>query len=375
MCNTGYLSKAFIAGRNRPARFIPFLISAVSLLICSPLSSQILDSSSSKHNFFPVVYYLPETSLAFGATGIFTFRFADESSDQRSSQFIYSGAYTLKNQLLLYFPFEMYRKNIRLKGEFGYYRYFYNYYGIGYQSVRSNLENYDVVFPRIEINAAWSLIPKLSLGFGAKFDHFNITAIKEGGLLAQEKPIGYQGGTKMNLLTLAFWDSRDHPFSSGQGIYFETIFQHSVQAFGGDFTYWRWDTDWRIFVPLSVQSVIGIHLLASITSDKTPFFDLPYVSSPKIGRGFADRRYLGHELINIQSEWRFPIKGRFGGTTFVSASKLAGQHESFNGAPILWSYGLGIRFLLNPQELTKLRLDIGRGDQSFNFYFTVNEAF
>jgi len=39
------------------------------------------------------------------------------------------------------------------------------------------------------------------------------------------------------------------------------------------------------------------------------------------------------------------------------------------------SYGAGLRYELDPQEKTMIRLDLASGDKSFNIYRTLNEAF
>jgi len=90
---------------------------------------------------FPVVFFLPETSLSFGAAGILVFN-AGKKKAWRKSQISLGFAYTLKNQILNFVPYELYfKQNWKLNGEVGYYRYFFNYYGIGSDTQEENLES------------------------------------------------------------------------------------------------------------------------------------------------------------------------------------------------------------------------------------------
>ena len=210
------------------------------------------DTNKVNNTILPVLFYLPETGFAFGGTGITTFRLRGESQSSRASQFVYSAAYTLKNQLLIFLPFELYRKENRhrLKGELGFYKYFYNYYGLGGESRAEDLENYDVLFPRINVDFSSSIIREWQgfyLGSGIRFDHFDITKIKEGGLLDTQQPIGYEGGTKLNLALLTFLDKRDNVFSTYEGYYLELIVQRSLDFLWSDFKYWKYDLDARYF--------------------------------------------------------------------------------------------------------------------------------
>ena len=57
------------------------------------------DTSGVKNTILPFLFFLPESGLAFGVTGISTFRLKGESIDSRPSQVIDSVAYTLKKPI------------------------------------------------------------------------------------------------------------------------------------------------------------------------------------------------------------------------------------------------------------------------------------
>jgi len=313
-----------------------------------------------------------------GFTGISTFRPTNDSTAVRPSQFLYSAVYTFKKQLLLFLPFELYTHSNkrRIKGELGYYRYFYNFYGIGAQSRTADLETYQVHFPRIEFSYALTKNRVWYYGAGLKFDNFNITEIQPNGYLSKEQPTGYQGGRKVNLQFLVVRDRRDNIISTHKGSYLEINIEQSLPSFISSFSYRKGAIDFRYFIELKSKLILATRCISSHASATTPFFDLVYISSPKRSRGFSDRRFMSRNITTLQAELRYPLWKKLTGVAFTAPNYIySGSAFSFTDPAIKMSYGLGLRFELDEKERTKLRLDVARGDGVLNIYLTMNEAF
>ncbi len=329
-----------------------------------------------KRSIIPVIFFLPETSLAFGATLINTVTNSEHTKETRPSQYLLSAAYTLKNQLLLFAPYELYSNNnqTRIKGELGYYRYFYNYHGLGRSSQVENLETYNVIFPRIDINYSRQFFRNSYLGVGINFDAFNITEVATGGLLMTEQPIGYAGGNKSNIYFLAAYDTRDHINAPSKGYYIEASIQQSLFSPISDFNYNKYIADFRKYMRVGAQKIIAAQFFFATSTEGTPFFDQPYVSTPMLGRGLNDRRYINHTIVSTQVEYRTHLWKRFYGAAFISANSVPEERWAWLQDPI-YTYGLGLRYEIQQESRTRLRIDLAAGDGSFNFYFTVNEGF
>ena len=340
--------------------------------------TQTQDSIETKNLILPLLFFLPETSLGFGVTGVTTFKKSSHSETTRPSQILYSAVYTLKNQLLFFVPYEFYGNdnNFRIKGELGYYRFFYNYFGLGPSTLREDNDNYNVIFPRVEFNYAQKLFKNIYAGAGFNFDHFDLSIINPEGRLAQDKPEGYLGGTKANLTGVVFLDFRDNLFSPSKGYYIEVKGQVSLPDFISDFKYQKIEADLRYYKGLRNKMVIASQIYFGHASSAAPFFDLPYSSTPMRGRGFDDRRFISHTLLNFQSELRFPIYNKWSGAAFLSLTDIPEERslDLFQESPKV-SYGLGFRYELDSNNKTRLRLDIASTSESLNIYFTVNEAF
>lgn len=354
-----------------------FLILSAAPLLQGQESEETLTSTTkTKRSIIPVVFFLPETSLALGGTLINTVTNSEHTESTRPSQYILSAAYTLKNQLLLFAPYEFYSNNNkdRIKGELGYYRYFYNFHGLGRSSLVENLEIYNVIFPRIDVNYSRQLFPNTYFGVGFNFDAFNITELETEGLLITEQPIGYDGGNKSNIYFLAAYDTRDHINAPAKGFYMEASIQQSLFSPLSDFSYNKYIVDLRRYSTVGKQKIIATQFFFATATEGTPFFDMPYVSTPMLGRGLNDRRYINHTIVSAQAEYRTHLWKRFYGAAFATINSVPEERWEWFADPII-TYGLGLRYEIQQESRTKLRLDVAAGDGGFNFYFTVNEGF
>ena len=330
-----------------------------------------------KNSIIPVIFFLPETSLGFGGTLIHTVRKKEYTENTRTSQYILSAAYTLKNQLLIFAPFERYsnENKDRIKGELGYYRFFYNFHGLGRSSLIENLEIYNVIFPRVDINYSRQFFPNTYLGLGLNFDSFDITELEEDGILMTDRPEGYLGGNKSNIYFLAAFDTRDNINAPTKGYYIEASASQSLFSPISDFNYNKYIVDLRKYFKVAEQKIIASQFLFATATEGTPFFDLPYVSTPMLGRGLNDRRFINHTIVSAQTELRTHLWKRFYGAAFVSLNSVPDERWEWFDQDLIFTYGAGIRYEIQQESKTKLRLDVAAGDGTLNFYFTVNESF
>ena len=329
-----------------------------------------------KINAFPVVFYLPETGLGYGGLGLSTFRLPGESLSSRPSSIQLGLTFTTKKQFLLFMPFEFYldEEKWRITGELGYYKYFYNYYGRGINSIAENQEDYTADFPRVRLKTYRELIPRLSLGLGYEFDGFNVLEPEQGGLLENSDEIGKGGGTISNLGLLALFDNRDNIFYPTKGWFVEGSFFTSADWLGSSFSYQKFELDARYYQKLKGTQVLATNLFLGTRSENTPFVDLSYLGT-KRSRGFDNRRYLDNTELTLATEYRFPIWKRFKGAVFGSTSTVSPSLDEVLSSSFRSAVGGGLRYVLNKKEGTRLRVDYGISNQGGQFYFTINEAF
>ncbi|MBG49599.1 MAG: hypothetical protein CML05_15035 [Pseudozobellia sp.] len=329
-----------------------------------------------KISAFPVAFYTPETAFGFGGLGIGNFWLRGESKETRPSSIQLGLSYTTKNQILAHMPFEFYKdeERWRLLGEVGFYKYFYNFYGVGINTPEENEETYEVTFPRVRLSLLREVVPNLSIGVGYELDGFSNLKIEEGGTLEASDVPGKGDGTVSNVGILAFYDTRDNIFFPTKGFYIQGNFFTSSKLLGSSFNYNKFELDNRFYQKVGKEQVIAANLFLANSSENTPFYDLYYLGS-KRSRGINNRRFQDNAELSFALEYRFPIAGRFGGAAFGSTGTVAPDLGEALSSVYKPAAGIGIRYIINKRDGVRIRADYGMSAEGGNFYFTIKEAF
>lgn len=326
---------------------------------------------------FPIVFYLPQTRLGLGVGGMLTFRLPNEKKITRPSSFQFGAAYTMNDQLLLYLPFEFYKNNERwkLKGEIGYYKYFYYFYGRGIRSNLDDVETYDVTFPRLQVEILRRFRKVFFAGVNFRYDNFDITSIKKKGILDQSKLIGFEGGSVLGLGTSLQYDSRNNLFYPTKGIFLDYKLRFYQTEIGSDYEYIQSGLSASTYFQLDSLDVLAVNAILYQSSGNVPFFDFGYFASQNVMRGFNDRRFMDRNMLVFQVELRKHIWRRFLGTMFVSTGTVGRAFKGVTSNQYKTAAGLGLRYFINKKDRVALRLDYGITKEGGNVYLTVNQAF
>jgi hypothetical protein len=177
------------------------------------------DTLSKKTNGFkviglPVVFYTPDTKIGGGVGGLATFNFKNDSIGARRSSVTVGAVYTQLNQILLYFPFQLFPKNQSywLGGEVGFYRYVYNFFGTGNDYAPEYKEKFEAMYPRVRFSATKQVKPHLFMGIRIGYENFDFTRVDSGGVLDRMLVTGSNGGRHSCLGFQVNYDSRDALF-------------------------------------------------------------------------------------------------------------------------------------------------------------------
>ena len=336
-----------------------------SLLIKKGINARIL----------PIVYYLPETSLAFGAAGVSTFRISEKQT--RASVIQFAGLYTLKNQCTLTTGFDIFAKgeDLRFIGELSYYNYFYNFYGIGKETQKDNFERYQVTFPRLRIAGYRKVKDQISVGLLHQFEGITSINYEKGGLIDKSNYTGKDGGVISSLGIGFLYDSRDNIISPLKGFFTEFQYSKSNKIFLSAFNYHRSSLDVRHFITPFKSFTVASNIVIGHMAGNVPFYDMYSIGSSNEARGINDRRFKDKTLMVGQVEVRFPVCWRLRANVFASSASVGNGISSTIQNRFTKSYGAGLRYVLNKNDKSLLRVDVARSKEGFNFYFTAGEAF
>jgi hypothetical protein len=145
--------------------------------------------------------------------------------------------------------------------------------------------------------------------------------------------------------------------------------------------------DYRHYINLSERRKRNLIALWGfgnfVVSGNVPYMNLPSITWDmfgRSGRGYAQGRFRGENMVYSEAEWRFPLqqnKETFGGTVFVNAASFSSKTTNealFN--KINPGYGMGLRVMINKKNRTTLSADYGFGQKgNSGFYLNINESF
>ena len=349
----------------------------------------------------PLIYYTPETRLAYGAALTATFRFnrdldalrlSHKTADSvlvRPSQITFGVAYTQNQQLLFYLPFQLFytapahrRNRYFFTGEAGYYRYSYYFFGVGQREVPREL--YGVDYPRIRLNAFRQIADlnrgKLYAGLRYQYEAYRVTATEATGLLTTGAVPGGRGSRLSGGGLGLFYDSRDQVFFPRRGVVADLtgLLRNRATALNpaeAATTFDRYAADVSSYHALGVHTVLAVNYFASFTAGVAPFNAMSLLGGTKRMRGYYEGRYRDKNAALLQTELRFDIYKRLGAVVFGAVGILGDDRQLLRTNDPKGAYGAGLRFTVNRRDHLNIRVDYGFGNQSSGLYITIGEAF
>ena len=325
----------------------------------------------------PIVYFTPETQWAGGAGGVYTFRFAGEGADTQGSQVQFGGAYTQLKQVLAYVSGRVYwgqEANVAY-GEVGYYIYNYFFFGVGNGPQVEEL--YGVTFPRVRLNYLRRLSDDWYGGLRYWYDGYRITEVADGGVLATGVVPGSGGGAISGLGLVANYDTRDNIFWPDGGEFLELAALWHSPLWGSAYGYGRFTADGALYRTLPwANHRVAVNYYTDLTVGEVPFYAMPMLGGPKKLRGYYLGRYLDRQAQVLQAEYRAPLPWRFALIAFAGLGQVGATLPELYSAPLRYTYGAGLRWMLDKDNRVNIRLDVGLDPTAEPaFYLTVGEAF
>ncbi len=356
-----------------------FLLLLVGAFVLGSAQASVPTDTTRKASLIPLplVFFTPETNWGFGAAAVYSFNFKADSLGSRPSQLQLGFAYTLRDQILAYLPFQLFVRNDRYKfyGELGYYRYVYEFYGIGNENLLDEGELYSVNFPRVRLNALQQVKPNLFVGLRYWLDDYNVDELEVEGILASDDIRGSQGSFLSGAGVIANYDSRDRIFFPTKGHFAELVLFNNSAVFGSDFNFSKLILDASTFRQLPNKHILAANFYAELTSGDPPFNQLSLLGGSKRMRGYFEGRYRDKQYLAFQVEYRMPLFWRFGLTLFGGYGLVGADFSTLQTNNLLYSVGAGLRFELDRVRKVNIRFDAGYGKNSSGMYITVAEAF
>ncbi|MGB3976744.1 MAG: BamA/TamA family outer membrane protein [bacterium] len=261
-----------------------------------------------------------------------------------------------------------------------------NRFRVNWTDDRTNI-GYDLQKLRLELGAVHRWRDDMSLNVTYAFEREWVRDIHPDIAETIElKDTRY--GSLTPVLTI---DKRDDPFRSTRGWMFQVRLKSSLDTFGTESEFFRWDQDIRWFVPIDNERII-IGMAARtgkawvIGNSILPTSERFYLGGAMTNRGFdhqmcgpltdEGRPLGGISFLLTNLEARFHLAGNWKGAVFVDAGNVFS--ESMESPYLRPSAGFGLRY---ETPIGPIRGDIGwnldrkPGEATYAIQFALGHAF
>jgi outer membrane protein assembly factor BamA len=325
---------------------------------------------------YPYVFYSPETEFALGGALIFTTRLS-ENPKVKASNAMLSGYYSVKKSYDLYLNPELFIDDGKyyVTASFDYYRMVDKFWGIGPSTPDIDSAGYvrNAFWTNLECDV--DILSPLKLGLNFDLNSTTISEKRANPYLLSGDLTGTDGGVSSGVGLVLFADTRNNAFSPSDGGFYKLSALNAAPWMGSDFTFVRWNLDARQYIRLTPKLVLALQFFGSVISGTPPFYMLPALGGDNIMRGYYEGRYRDKAYLATQAEFRLRLTNRWGFVAFAGAGDVAGSLGGFRLDRIKPSFGLGMRFMLDPVELLNVRADFAYGRDTQGMYFNAKEAF
>ncbi len=335
----------------------------------------------------PAVGYTLTTRTAGTITSNAAFRTDVDVTKTKISTITASAAYTQNKQFTVPLETNIWTKGNKYNfvGDIHFMKYPQASFGLGSNSWIGNVDSMQYNYIRFYEIVYRKITPDFFAGAGYIIDYRNdISSENSRAAPSDYELYGPDNETTSTGFTLnALYDTRDNSINPYKGFYANAAYRDNLKFMGSDGNWQSLILDVRKYYqfPYHSRNVIAFWSYDwLILKGKPPYLDLPatnWDTYSSTGRGYIQGRFRGDEMVDFESEYRFPLlaNGFLGAVVFLNAESFSGlnSHRLQSFQP---GWGTGIRIKLNSTSRTNLDVDYGFGEQGSNgFFVNIGELF
>ncbi|WP_306170161.1 BamA/TamA family outer membrane protein [Shewanella sp. UCD-KL12] len=333
--------------------------------------------------------YSPEGGIMAAVGGLYSFKTDRNQAElQRSSVSLFGVGsktdgglgYGIRSKQNLFFD----NNAIRYTGHFLLANQSENFWGVGQVAGEQREPSDDTLLDKMSLTYNANLDFQNTYGFyigpAIRIKYFDPdqstlppSAIEDENFQAfKDKPLSIGLGFSLN------YDSRDVTVNAWEGQYLNFEYINYNPAFGSDNQYEKVLLDHRYYLSLNPGRVFAFYNAFQWSTGDVPYYDMPTLGGQSSLRGIYQGRYRDNSTIEHTLEYRHTfLRGNgdlsaHGMTLWAGIGAIAGTDTDLYQA-LLYSYGIGYRYELQPRM--NVRLDLGLSEDGNGFYLTFTEAF
>ena len=333
----------------------------------------------------PAVGYTLTTRFAATLSGNMAFRV---DSSAKLSVVTASAAYTQNKQFTVPVESNIWTRNNRfnLLGDYRFYKYPQDTYGLGSNSPIGNEELIDYYFFRFAEIVQTRIVSNLFAGVGYMFEYqWNIDdeGLPNGQVSDFQRYDTVNVTRASGLILNAVYDSRDNGIDASRGWYSSVQYRDNLTALGSQ-RHWQsviLDNRTYFVVPAASRNIWAFWSYDwLVIQGKPPYLDLPSTTWDQYsntGRGYIQGRFRGTKMVYLETEYRMSLTadGLLGAVAFCNAESLSAEPGT-RLQSVQPGFGGGLRVRLNKKSKTNVCIDYGFGNQgSHGLFINIGEMF
>ena len=347
-------------------------------------------------SILPGISYNPANGVVFGVSASLS-KYLGSTTNTKISALNAAVSITTKKQLKISIQsiINTNRNDWSLQGDWRFWKYSQNTYGLGTQTVPADAENMEFNFIRFNENVLKKLIPNCYIGLGYSLEAYSdITTLDSSDVFlypnynnsysaqhGYDSLTYYSSGFVLNL----DYDSRDNPINPYKGMYAFIKYYNYKKFLGSSQDWENLQYEFRAFKSITKSSswIMAFWTLGTIgLNGSGPYMSLPAVGWDKYnttGRGYIQGRFRGNDYMyaGYENRIRLTKNGLLGMVLFVNVESASNKSQNVKLLDFIEpAGGIGIRIKFDKYSRTNLCVDYGIGRYgSSGVFMNIGEFF
>jgi len=213
-------------------------------------------------------------------------------------------------------------------------------------------------------------------GLGIDINDYFKVVTEDSSFLRSENITGVEGGTGVGVGIAGAFDTRDNRYNASKGSYVISTWTFYPEFLGSSYQYTKFTIDARKFFNPWWKHVIAFQATTAFANHDVPFYELSMMGGDSQMRGYYLGALRDHVLVDGQMEYRMPVWGIFGATTWIATGRVAEKYNDLQFQDWWLSYGVGFRVRVDTKSNVNMRVDFGFGPGGITgTYINFAEAF
>jgi hypothetical protein len=245
-----------------------------------------------------------------------------------------------------------------------------DFYGLGADASSLNEKvRYTLQFVGAIAQVNWQLAPKSPWAVGVRYVYADVNPKLRDPPLFPDLADRIRVKVSAPTAILEF-DTRDNVFTPTRGIYAESSWLASREAFGSTENFERFQQVLIGWHPVRHDVTLGARANYAWSSPDTPFFLRPFVQL----RGVPAVRYQGTQAASVEVEARWQFYGRWSVVGFGGGGTARTNRDAFTATQNVGAGGFGFRYELARKFGLHAGIDVAHSPGTTAVYFQVGNS-